>query len=363
MGIVFFCQSCGARFEVSPGQAGKKGRCKRCGQNMQVPRAEQLASMTGMNAVAKAGEPAGVGVGAGAGAAASKLAVSMRGDAGQPAGQSMSTWLRSAATSIGLSPLTVDHMPVIGREWAKKIDDDLGDSKPYLVMSGYDPGAALAHGSGKPAGIVTRVWRRETGHVAKLFRKVNELAYMASIPFILILLFGAVTKGRGTALFGATFVVLLSLIRIVSGVANLMVVPLRDGLNSGKMKKPFQRVVEPVVMIALVIVGFTFIPWLRSDRAASGSIADRLKAEATELKGEMKGEVLRRADEASKIDVEKLGTKVQRTLKDLGTPPEGEKGRAPAKGEARSPEAAIEGILQGVGKRAREAVEESRKNP
>ncbi len=360
MGIIFFCQSCGARFEVSPGQAGKKGRCKRCGQNMQVPRAEQLASMTGMNAVPHAGGPAAAGP-----LAAGAVAASMRGDSGQA--QSMSNWLRAAATSVGLSPLTVDHMPVIGREWAKKIDDDLGDSKPYMVMSGYDPGAALAHGSGKPAGIVTRVWRRETGQVAKLLRKTNELAYMVSIPFILILLFGTVTKSRGTALFAATFVVLLCAIRIVSGVANLMVVPLRDGLNSGKMKKPFKRVVEPVVMIAVILAGFTFIPWLRSDRAASGSLADRLKAEAVELKGEMKGELLKRADEASKIDVEKIGTKVQSTLKELGTPPEGQKGQAAPKGKAgdqpKSPEAAIQGILQDVGKRARQAVEESQKNP
>ncbi len=32
MGIVFFCQSCGARFEVDARMAGKKGRCKKCGQ-------------------------------------------------------------------------------------------------------------------------------------------------------------------------------------------------------------------------------------------------------------------------------------------------------------------------------------------
>ena len=123
--------------EVSPGQAGKKGRCKRCGQNMQVPKAEQLASMTGLNAVSHPGGPAAAGPVAGG-----AVAVSMRGDAAQA--QSMSNWLRAAATSVGLSPLTVDHMPVIGREWAKKIDDDLGDSKPYMVMGGYDPGAALA---------------------------------------------------------------------------------------------------------------------------------------------------------------------------------------------------------------------------
>ena len=45
MGVVFFCQSCGARFEVEARLAGKKGRCKQCGQYMTVPKAEHLASM------------------------------------------------------------------------------------------------------------------------------------------------------------------------------------------------------------------------------------------------------------------------------------------------------------------------------
>ena len=52
MGIVFFCQSCGARFEVPDRMAGKKGRCKKCGQYMPVPKAEQLASMAAMPALA-----------------------------------------------------------------------------------------------------------------------------------------------------------------------------------------------------------------------------------------------------------------------------------------------------------------------
>ena len=32
MSIVFFSQSCGARFEVEARMAGKRGRCKKCGQ-------------------------------------------------------------------------------------------------------------------------------------------------------------------------------------------------------------------------------------------------------------------------------------------------------------------------------------------
>ena len=37
MSIVFFCQSCGSRFNVDPRMAGKQGRCKKCGEQMTVP--------------------------------------------------------------------------------------------------------------------------------------------------------------------------------------------------------------------------------------------------------------------------------------------------------------------------------------
>ena len=57
MNIVFFCQSCGARFEVDPRMAGKKGHCKKCGQYMSIPRAEEIASMAAMPALARPREP------------------------------------------------------------------------------------------------------------------------------------------------------------------------------------------------------------------------------------------------------------------------------------------------------------------
>ncbi len=59
MAIVFFCQSCGARFEVDPRLAGKRGHCKKCGQLMTIPRAEELSSMA-MPALAMAGVGAAV---------------------------------------------------------------------------------------------------------------------------------------------------------------------------------------------------------------------------------------------------------------------------------------------------------------
>src|SRR5215468_27711 len=92
MGIVFFCQSCGARFEVDPRMAGRKGRCKKCGQSMPIPRAEEIASMVSMPALAAAA--------AGAGAVPS----------GRAAAPSLASAPKGAVSKISLAPLTLDRV-------------------------------------------------------------------------------------------------------------------------------------------------------------------------------------------------------------------------------------------------------------
>src|SRR5262249_47505872 len=150
------------------------------------------------------------------------------------------------------------------------------DSKPYALAK-----PTVRHSGGaasRPAGVVTRLWRGQLGWVQKLFRKINETAYLVSIPFLVILLLGAVVGNRPLALFGATLVVLLNFGRIIAGAANLAVMLLRDGINFAKMKRPLGRLIEPAVTIGLVVLAFTFIPWLSRDQHASATIADRIRS-------------------------------------------------------------------------------------
>lgn len=350
MGIVFFCQSCGARFEVETRMSGKKGRCRKCGQMMAIPRVEEIASMMAIPALAASS----VSVGAAAGAA------------------SASSWLKDASSSVGLAPLTLDRMPIgMRRGSAPSPLDDAEDSKPYLI-AGPELGANKRGGPvSRGANAVGRVWRREVGVVQRAFRWLNETAYFVSLPFLMILLFGIVVKSRHLALFGATFVVLLNIGRVVAGVANLAVVPLREGLNAEKMKKPAWRVAEPLVTISLVVVAFTFIPWLASKPEATGSVTDRLRLGVENLERDIKGEVNRVAEEAKSLDVGGLGDQAREKLKrpgsglsgganDAANPPADDRGAATP---PRSPEAAVRGLIQGVGERARRTVEEAQSQP
>ena len=361
MNIVFFCQSCGARFEVDPRMAGKKGHCRKCGQIMAIPQAEHLASMVAMPAL---GAMSAAAVAVPAAAAVAVPAAAAR-------APDLGSWLRSAVSGVGLAPLTIDRMPVGMRRGAAASPlDDAEDSKPYIV-AGPEIGPAARGRSSRGPNVLVQLWRGPLGGVQKIFRKLNQTAYLVSIPFVMIFLAGVAVKSRPTALFAATFVVLLNVARIVAGVANLAVIPLRDGVNAKKMKKPFRRVVEPVVMIGLVILAFTFIPWLSgTGQTGTGNIAERVRSSVKVLQKDMKGEVNKTVDEARKLDVNNLEAQARAKLKKIEAgEPSGDaatKGSQPppASGtETPSPEAAVRGLMKGVGERVRETVEESQKQP
>jgi hypothetical protein len=342
MGVIFFCQCCGARFDVDARMAGKTGRCKKCGQKGTIPKAEQLVSMGSLPALAAI-------------TAGRMQAIPAAGD------ESIGSFLRHAASSIGLAPISMNRMPIGVRRGAASTPlDDAEDSKPY-VLSGPDPNGPVRSRGAGAAGAAVRVWRRETGGVQKIFRKLNESIYLITIPFIMIFILGTALQNRSLALFGATFVVLLSVGRIAAGLANLAVVPLREGIHAGKkMKKPVRRVVEPVLTIVIVILAFTFIPWLSAGGDRGGGIAERLRSSAEELKEEMSGQVKKTVKDARHLDVDQLGTKVKEQFNSVrggsGTPP----AETPPAAE---PNNQVQGAISDVAKRARETFDEANKQP
>jgi hypothetical protein len=263
MSIVFYCQSCGSRFEVDARAAGKKGRCKKCGQLMTVPRGEEIASMAAIPALAKAGAQAAAAPG------------------------SASSWLAAMTSKVALAPLTIDRMPAGYKKPSMYAEDEVADSKPYALAK---PDRKSSGGAPtKPVSEVKMLWRRQLGGIAKFFRWINQTAYLISVPFLMLLLLGALVRNQHMAIVGATAVVLLNIGRLISGFANLVVIPFRDGISQGvtflippltfvylakhwnKVKKPVRRLIEPVVTIGLVMLAFIFIPWLAHGDTGQGA--------------------------------------------------------------------------------------------
>lgn len=296
MGIVFFCQSCGARFEVDPKMSGKKGKCKKCGQPMEIPRAEQIASMAAMPALARA---------------------SAVGARKEEAVVSVGSWIGSAKSDVGLAPVTVDRMEIgVRRGSAPSPMDDADDSKPYILSKPISAEPRKKY-SGRP-NVVVSVWRGQLGAIQKLFRFFNETAYLISVPFLIALLLGAAVRNRSLALSAATVVVLLNVTRLVTGAVNLAMVPLRDGLNTRKMKKPFRKVLEPAFTIGLVVLAFTFIPWLSTGKSGGGNVADRLSQGAKALGDEMRGEVDKAQDKATAAGLDDMAAEAKAKLIEVG---------------------------------------------
>ena len=291
MGIVFFCQSCGAGSRSPRGMAGKKGHCKKCGQVMTIPRAEEIASMAAMPALAMAGVDAVPAAAAG--------------------GSSISSWLKAGISQAVMAPLTLDRKPAIRPILASALDD-AEDSKPYILAQQVRENRGRVKVQDN---VVLQLWRRQLGGIQKLFRKINQAAYLVSVPFLMMMLLGIGFQSRQLAIMGATAVVLLNIGRIVAGAANLAIVPFRDGVNVKKLKKPAWRVAEPVLTIGVVVLAFTFIPWLSRGQSAKGSIIDRVRSTAQDLKKDMRGQVDR------VVDVDKLGARPRRRSRRSGTRP------------------------------------------
>jgi DNA-directed RNA polymerase subunit RPC12/RpoP len=230
MSIEFFCHNCGSKFTVDPRLAGKQGRCKKCGGRMTVP-----------NVAMKAAKPELVAVASGGGGGPSQ------------------SWVGEVdADKVSLAPLTMEGMPALKRP-TMFAEDDLADDKPYV----------LAEPDRRSGGrVVSQVsalqirWRRQLGHIEKLFRWINQSAYLVSVPFVMALLLGIAIRNHAMANSSAVAVIALNIARLISGFFNLIVIPFRDGINFKRMKKPIRRVIEPAFTIGLVVLAFALIPWL-----------------------------------------------------------------------------------------------------
>jgi hypothetical protein len=179
------------------------------------------------------------------------------------------------ASQVGLAPLTIDRMPAGPKKPSMFPEDDLADSKPYLLAE------PERRSSGRPVSQVSGAkvaWRRQLGAVERFFRWINQSAYLVSVPFLMIMILGTMVRSHPMALFGAVVVVALNIARLISGFFNLAVIPIRDGITWSRLKKPIQRLIEPVITIGLVGLAFAFIPWLSKGETSKEMIRGPLRA-------------------------------------------------------------------------------------
>jgi hypothetical protein len=307
--IHFECPACAAPFDVDERLAGRAGRCKKSGGRMKIPsngaaeavRAHAAAQRPRAMAVATA-VPNGPRLTPIAPMAPSRPLPSLA--AGRPI-----NWLEAVNSQVALAPISMDNFRGLGNKPTPM--DEPSIPGPYKLATAPSLPALDVIG-GKPAGALTRGYRQGMGKFQKLFRWLNESAYLVSVPFLMCLLLGLAVGNHSLMVLGATAVVVLNIGRIVAGVANLVVIPFRQSPIQGvpflippltfihmaqhwhKMERPVKRIVGPILTIVLVALAFMAEPWMKGQGKSKGSIQDQIKASARSLKkgiGKQVGEV------------------------------------------------------------------------
>ncbi|WP_165227320.1 hypothetical protein [Aquisphaera insulae] len=304
--IHFACPACAATFDLDERLAGRTGRCKACGEKMKVPakgtigtaKPKRPAGPRQPSLAAIAASVSGLGAGpkltpVGTGAGSPRPGLSMSG--GRPL-----NWLEAVNSQVALAPLSVDNFRSLRSKPSPM--DEPSIPGPYAMASAPSlPAMRAAVAASRPAGSVTRGYRQGMGSVQKLFRWLNEGAYFLSIPFVMCAILGLALRNHSLMVFGGTFVILLNLSRVVTGVFNLAVIPFRESPLQGvlflippitfvylaknwhKVHKPVKRILGPILTIGLVALAFLAEPWLQGGKKPEGS----LKEEAARGIGQM----------------------------------------------------------------------------
>ena len=139
--------------------------------------------------------------------------------------------------------------------------------------------------------------------VEKIFRSINQTAYLISVPFLMILLLGIMVRSHPLSNLGAIVVVLLNITRLVTGFINLVVIPFRDGINFKRLKKPIRRVVEPAITIGLVGLAFAFIPWLSKSDTSDATFSGQLRAGVRKIERKFEDAKEKATDKAKALGI------------------------------------------------------------
>jgi predicted Zn finger-like uncharacterized protein len=297
------------------------------------------------------------------------------------------TWQDAVNGTVRLKPIPVERVPAM-QHLIKEEDDGLDeDSTPYHLAKEIPPDERPKR-SRRPPSIVTTSYHGLFRKSARILRWINESAYGISILFLMVACVGyamqvyenresqepdppkqssparglgqieaelaqadlpaqaqqpseadveaprvapkqraAPVKQSKWTIIGITGIVVLNFVRLIAGLANLVVIPFEKNVLTGvlflippftfvhiwrhwnKLRNPVRRVIGPAVALGLVVLAYAFVPGLSRASRTSGGFQRRLEASV----GSLKSDVTRQVDESTK-DARTLKAKVERRL-------------------------------------------------
>jgi hypothetical protein len=202
------------------------------------------------------------------------------------------------------------------RRGLRELEEFTKDPRPYQLADGLDNRFfRWARGSG-PAGWLYSRWRKGVGMILKVLRFIDDWAYLISVPFLILMIFGIAVAQRGLVHTGAVVVVLANYGRFWTDLLALFVRPFKEGPIHGlaflfppygiyfvasrwdKFKPTFRRLVTSCIPIALVILAYTFIPSIDPEIQQARTIPEKLRRAEQEVVKEAREGLHEGLDEA-----------------------------------------------------------------
>ena len=184
------------------------------------------------------------------------------------------------------------------------------DRRGYSVVGDRGRHSGILGGGGSgPANWVYVKWRGAVNGVLKLLRWIDSWAYLLSVPFLMVMIFGIAVQARPLVHMGAAVVVLMNYGRFWADLIALFVRPYKDGPLQGiaflfppytvyylmtrwdHMKKILTRIATSCIPILLVIVIYGFIPFVNPGAKDVQGIGAKLQAGKEELDKEIEQDV------------------------------------------------------------------------
>jgi hypothetical protein len=320
--MLFTCEHCGKRIKVEAQVQGQRGRCSHCGQEMKIPRIDEPQPPP-----LPAAEPVSPDDRAGTAAL-------------EPARAEAHAGTPSAEGTFRLSPpeprpevsLVLFQQPPVLTE-PEQLLRYVGDEAPSefeLLSEDGSPGAdALAspqvrrglreleefekdpHGyqladefdgrffgwlrGSRPAGWIYTQWRKAVGLILRGLRFITDWAYLISVPFLILMVFGIAIGHRGLVHTAAVIVVLVNIGRFWTDILSLFVRPFKDGPIHGllfllppygiyyvasrwdEFQPTFRRLLTSCIPIALVLLAYMFIPAVDQDVQSARTISEKAR--------------------------------------------------------------------------------------
>jgi hypothetical protein len=257
-----------------------------------------------------------------------------------PADRSMG-WLNAVNSQLALKPASLENLLAV------RLDEELqSDSVSYQPLtSQWAKNRRKTKSSGQ--GVHESLYRQIFRRAGWALRWLNETAYGISILFVILVCVGYIlqatsefvhpanaSNSAATAMsnagametatqvvhappksqhhfitIGISGIVILNLVRIGTGVANLLAIVFRQSPTQGilflippmmfvyirshwnQVRKPVRRIIEPVITLVVVVAAYMLIPGLGRPQSNANNVRDRVQGAVKSLKSDVSGGV------------------------------------------------------------------------